>query len=110
MHYRVNRQHPLISVLLEDKIRRGPTEAALKLIEDTIPVNLIAYQATESQQSPPVTDEADVTEIRKMMIDSWKALRLLGRSSVECLQVLSTAEPFNLHPALLQEINEKPPA
>lgn len=110
MHYRINREHPLVSVLLEDKTSRKSVEAALKLIEETIPVSLIAYQAAESQQEPTVPDEAHLAGIRRTMRDAWKALRTLGRTPAECLQLLSTSEPFNLHPALLQELKEQPPA
>lgn len=110
MHYRISREHPLISVLLEDKANRKTVEAALKLIEETIPVSVIAYQASAHQQTFTAQDDDRLSEIRSMMRDAWKALRTLGRTPAECLQLLSTSEPFNLHPVLLQEFKEQPPA
>ena len=108
-HYRINREHPLISSLLMDKASRKPVEAALKLIEQTLPVALIAWQASETTSAPvPAKDTTD--DARKLITEAWKSLRALGRSPAECLALLGTAEPFNHHPALLQELKEHPPA
>lgn len=110
VHYKINREHPLVSALLRDEPNRKIADAALKLIEETIPVSQIVYQASEPQQAPAAPpDKTCLAELRELMKNAWKALREIGRTPDECLTVLTTAEPFNLHPALLQELKEQTP-
>ena len=109
MHYRINREHPMVGALLTDSSTRKTVEAVLRLIEESIPISLIAYQVSESPQSSAAESE-DTKEIRTMLREAWKALRGLGHSHANAIELISIAEPFNLHPALLQELKEQPPA
>jgi hypothetical protein len=109
--YRVNRDHPAIATLLENRQQRSGIEAMLKVIEDSIPVALIAFQSHEEpEQAPYATTEPEVQAMRAMLLQSWHGLLAKGLRNDEILASLAHWEPFNLHPALLQELRENPPA
>lgn len=109
--YRVNRDHPAIAALLENRQQKPGVEAMLKVIEESIPVALIAYQSHEEQElAPSTTTEPEVQAMRAMLLQSWHGLRAKGLRNDEILTALAHWEPFNLHPALLQELRENPPA
>jgi hypothetical protein len=109
--YRVNRDHPAIAVLLEDRQQKPGVEAMLKVIEENIPVALIAYQSQEEPETTPQgSNEQNVPSIKAMLNQAWHGLRAKGLRDAEILTALAHWEPFNLYPALLQEFQDNPPA
>lgn len=96
---------------MEDRQRKPGVEAMLKVIEESIPVALIAYQSQEEPEATtPGSAESDVQSTRAMLHQSWHGLRSKGLRDAEILTALAHWEPFNLYPALLQELRENPPA
>jgi hypothetical protein len=109
--YRVNRDHPAIAILLEDRQQKPGVEAMLKVIEESIPVALIAYQSQEEPEATPQAfAEENVQSIKAMLNQAWHGLRAKGLRDAEILTALAHWEPFNLYPALLQEFQDNPPA
>jgi len=109
--YRVNRDHPAIAALLENREQKSGVEAVLKVIEESIPVALISYQSQEEPEAAsPGFTESDVQSMRAMLHQSWHGLRAKGLRDAEIMTALAHWEPFNLYPALLQELQENPPA
>jgi len=109
--YHINREHPAVASMLgNSKLKQG-VEAMLKVIEESIPVALIAYQSQEETRVTPAdATEPDIQSIRAMLLQSWHGLRAKGLRDTEILTSLSHWEPFNLYPALLQELRDTPPA
>ena len=109
--YLINREHPAIAALLADKHQKAGAEAALQLIEQSLPIMLIAYQSREEVEVSPAPDrEADSQAIRMQMQQAWRALRAAGKPETESIACLALWQPFNQYPELLQEIREHPPA
>ena len=108
--YRINRDHPAIASLLTDRAQNPGVDAMLKLIEESIPVALIAYQSQEeSETSASGPAESEVQSMRAMILQSWQGLRAKGLRESEALALLADWQPFNQHPALLQELRDNPP-
>jgi hypothetical protein len=83
----------------------------LKVIEESIPVALISYQSQEEPEAAsPGFTESDVQSMRAMLHQSWHGLRAKGLRDAEIMTALAHWEPFNFYPALLQELQENPPA
>jgi hypothetical protein len=83
----------------------------LKVIEESIPVALIAYQSQEEPETAPQgSNEQNVQSIKAMLNQAWHGLRSKGLRDEEILTALAHWEPFNLYPALLQELRDNPPA
>lgn len=109
--YQINRDHPAIAVLLEDRRQKPAVEALIKVIEESIPVALISYQSQEEttpeSQKP---SEHNIQAMRAMLHQSWHGLRSKGLRETEALTALAQWEPFNHYPTLIQELKENPPA
>lgn len=97
--YAVNREHPLIQELID---RNPDAEAALRLVEETVPTALIALDASErsDQQALPF-ELAPVDELAQMASDIYRLVRGFGHDHDAALEQLSTMEPFDRFPELL---------
>jgi hypothetical protein len=102
--YRVNRSHPAIQDVLAMASRDVSTlEAALRLIEETVPVQRIWLDATdrgdvvgEAFDGKAESDAADV------LLTLYKHLRArVGMTAAAARDHLSKTEPFNQLPALV---------
>jgi hypothetical protein len=108
--YRINRDHPTVASLLSDRAQKPAIDALLKLIEESIPVALIAYQSQEEPKKPaPSPTEPEVQSMRAMIRQAWYNLRSKGLCSSDALALLANWQPFDQHPALLQELRDNPP-
>lgn len=109
--YLINRDHPAIAALLVDPARKAAAEAALQVIEQSIPTALITYQSREEAEAPsPETQETSIQALRDPMIQTWQALRKAGKTESDALALLAMWEPYNQYPELLQELRESPPS
>ena len=96
--YRINRDHPVISALLQSV---GPEaskdlKAALRIIEETVPVEQIWLDAAEKpdETSQPFHGSTS-KQIRALIVIAYKALRRNRQvSHKEALQLLSRCEEF----------------
>lgn len=103
--YRINRGHPMLATLLASSDTKDAMEAALRMIEEALPVPLIAFSAQEAAVlAPPATKEDELSPIRDALREAFRGLRQKGISPDECFSFLGMWEPFNRHPELIREI------
>jgi hypothetical protein len=98
--YRVNRRHPIIKEALDLKSSRPAVSSAIRLIEETIPVNLITARFSEKsldQEAPFQRSEAEVISM----------MHRLARTVCETMtpaqirEMLVKLEPFAHYPELV---------
>lgn len=108
--YLINRDHPLVLALTASENKKGEVDALLKLVEETLPTLLIAAGGPEyanpSPAPPVVSSQAGV---KAMLLQAWNALRDSGLDHAAAMICLAGWEPFNVHPALLAEVEANPP-
>ncbi|MFI7284673.1 ATP-binding protein [Micromonospora chersina] len=102
--YRVNRAHPVVAAALAgapDTV--GPL---LRLLEETVPVGLIAADSTVSPERVPQTplEDADREDVVRLLQAAMTKLPTDAPSRNAFLQALGSTEPFNRFPDLLAEV------
>jgi hypothetical protein len=111
MRYRLDEEHPAILAVLADA---GPLEpqirAMLRVIEETIPVQRIWLDTTESKETPrigfadsPVTEVASVLEVMYRNLVVRK-----GMSPALAKERLLSTEPFQNFPELVARLPDVP--
>ncbi len=102
--YTINRDHLVVAAALETT---PELEAVLRLTEETVPVPLIAMQATEraDQQASPF-EGADL-DLRRLAESAHAALVANGHDSSAATAALLTIEPFASHPEHLTALAEE---
>jgi Histidine kinase-, DNA gyrase B-, and HSP90-like ATPase len=107
--YIISREHPLIAGALSGE--SGPAiEGILKMVETTLPADLIS---SHTAAVPPQDVEADVSDVEEVLQWFRSLLTAMpedpGRRA-EMAELLADAEPFNLFPGLIREIIDSEPA
>lgn len=103
--YSINREHPLVRELLRLPGARGKLGALLRLVEETVPVPMIAIDQAEQpdKHSEPFQHVAS-REIRELMGEVYRSLRASGSSPAEAKGTLVRMEPFDRYPDLVAGI------
>ncbi len=79
IRYRINRHHPAIAAILRADSNKAERAAALRLIEETIPIPLIAIDHAESpEQQPAAFDSVTAAEMGQMVRQARDQLRGQG--------------------------------
>jgi len=98
-HYSINREHPLVSDILqtagssEKKIR-----ALLRLIEETVPVPLIILNGSTNPDKIQRPFEDAPEEMKRVLEVIWKSLIESGTSKEDAKKILQHMEPFSDYP------------
>ena len=102
IRYRINRDHPVIAAILDGNPSRSERVAALRLVEETVPVPLIAidHAETPEQQAPPL-DSVSLAEVQQMVGQAVTRLRSQGMSDEEIVIVLSSMELCDRYPEVV---------
>jgi hypothetical protein len=98
--YRINRRHPLIKDALDSKTSRPAVSAAMRLIEETIPVNLITARFSEQsldQDAPFQRSEAEIIS----MMDRLATKLCEAMAPEQIREMLLKLEPFAHYPDLV---------
>jgi hypothetical protein len=98
--YRVNRQHPLIKEALDLPKQREALAAAMRLIEECVPVNLITARFSEQsldQGAPFQQSEDDIVLIMARLARSLCA----SMTPVQIREMLLKLDPFAHYPDLV---------
>lgn len=109
IHYRVNRKHPLVDTVRRE-LGKGAEdlEAILRLVEETVPIPLIALDVSEkpdSMSSPyDGVPRADLMAVLERM---YRALRETGLSESQAKTRLAVIEPFDRFPELIASFDEQ---
>lgn len=105
IRYRINREHPVVAALLESvDAPRARRAAALRLIEETVPVPLIAidHAETPDQQAVPL-EGVTSAEVRDLILQMKGQLAANGLDEVTMARVLLSMEPFDRFPEIVAE-------
>lgn len=101
--YTISRQHPLIADALAGT--SGPAiEGILKMIETTLPVDLIGSRPSTA---PPEDAEAETREVEDVLQTFRAMLAGLPKDPdrrAELAELLADAQPFNRFPGLIREV------
>jgi hypothetical protein len=112
IRYRINREHPVVAALLDSiEAPRARRAAALRLIEETVPVPLIAidHAETPDQQAAPL-EGASSSEVRELVIQMTGQLAATGISHEQLARVLLSMEPFDRFPEIVAEALDASPS
>lgn len=108
IHYRVNRQHPLVKELRHDlDDRAADLEAVLRLVEETVPIPMIALNVSEkpdSMSSP--YEESSTADLMEVLQRLYRALRSEGLSDIRARERLAVIEPFDRFPELIASLDK----
>jgi hypothetical protein len=106
--HRLNREHPVIRAAASIEGMKSVLEPLLRMIEESLPVSSIAYQATSEEDSVAEPFQT-VTEgeILSLMRETLQLLVTGGVPADNAVQQLASLNPFCEHPALLQRLNEE---
>jgi hypothetical protein len=105
LHYRLNRDHPAVAALLGSEATLEMRASALRLVEETVPVPLIAIDHSESglRQAGPL-EGCSVSEIEALIVTVRASLAGSGLSSERITQMLLSTEPFDKYPELVAAV------
>lgn len=105
---RLNRQHPIIRAAASIHGMESVLEPLLRMIEESLPVSLIAYQATSEEESVAEPFQtATESEIILLMQQTMQLMIAGGVAAESAASQLASLQPFREHPALLQRLKEE---
>jgi hypothetical protein len=110
VYYRVNQEHPLIQEILKvNEPFRGLIRSFIRLIEETVPVPLIAIDHAEHPEEQTLPFEtAPSKEIMQIIQDIYSALQSSGLSKKAARERLINMDPFHNYPELIASLDDQP--
>lgn len=107
LRYRINRAHPTITAALSGA-ERSSVEAVLRLIEETLPIGLIAAEATLTPNATPQAplDKATPEEVEALFRAALANLPADPGTRDAVTNALRSTEPFNRFPDVLTSVLE----
>lgn len=106
--YRLNREHPLLKCLVSalPSPQRSALRALLNLVEETVPVPLIAINNAERQEQVAAPFEGDAAKAAKVALQIFQMLRGQGMSAAAARKSLGAIEPFDRYPELIGSLTD----
>lgn len=109
MRYRIDLEHPAVrEVLDEGGAQESAIRAMLRVIEETIPVQRIWLDTTEARETPRTgfsgESPAAILEVLQVLYRNFVTKK--GMSPEMARDRLRTTEPFNLHPHLVDQLQD----
>lgn len=104
--YALNRAHPLVANFLVSlsPAQRRQAITVLKLIEETVPIPLIAINTSEREEDQAKPYEGNEADLRKAAQMLYQAFRAQGLKRAEALSKLASTDPFNLFPDIIETL------
>lgn len=107
--YKVNREHPLVSGLLDSALEEtsGLVEQVLALLERSLPLDAIYLDKASHIEPPP---EGRDSQSRYLEALASQIISVLGAgtpAAVQFIENLAAVEPFNRYPALATELVQR---
>jgi len=99
--YKINRDHPLVSKVLDTAEDKAPLRALLELIEQTVPAPLIVINNAETPDGFGRPFEDSPAQLTKAMDEVFRALIEDGHDKPDAARAIVAMEPFNLFPELV---------
>ncbi|MFZ4699475.1 MAG: ATP-binding protein [Candidatus Methylumidiphilus sp.] len=111
MRYHIDREHPAVKAVLDEADALGPQiQAMLRVIEETIPVQRIWLDTTESRETPRTgfagEPTAEIASILSVLFNNMVLRK--GYSPTLARERLLSTEPFNHHPDLVAALPDDP--
>jgi len=103
--YEINRNHPLIA-----PIASGTSvidASILRILEETIPVTLIALGISGSIDQERKAFSSDTNEVKNLLMNAYDLLTNNMQDSQTALDLLQSIEPFSEYPELIQVLREE---
>lgn len=106
--YEINREHPLIQNLLNGLPtgEKSNVSKVLKYIEQTIPVDLISFKASDREVTEIAPFESETQELFEDMKRLTDALTSKGNTRKQAIQALYFIEPYDHYPELIAKLSE----
>lgn len=103
--YKVNREHPLIAAILTGAMqRKRDIESALRLVEETIPVNFILGTFREHAEAQPQPYDGADAELENLIRAVAQSYRAQGFKDREIRKLMLSVEPFQHYPQIIEAI------
>lgn len=99
--YELNRDHPLLQALLRQPVDSSTVQTVLRLIEETVPVPLIALNEAEKPNEQARPYEHTGEEVNTLLRRLYTDLTAAGRPADDTRKLLSLMEPFSYYPHLI---------
>lgn len=106
VHYRINRDHPLVRQLRDLAISRDTVDALLRLVEETVPTTLIAMSQNESESAQADAFETAPSDVVAVLREVYSAMVKSGQAPPDAIQRLAAMEPFGRYPDALAGLSE----
>ena len=105
---RVDRDHPLIAQALDDAGSARPVlERALRVVEETLPVQSIVMEARERPDGDREPFAGRRPEVERMLREALDILVEHGAKPEDALMRLAAMEPFDSHPEVVAIVAEE---
>lgn len=105
--YEINREHPLINMLLNSLNMSPELNQLLRFIEETVPVPLITIKESENPENQGYPFEGiDQNPLIKVMRQMFDKLTKEGKSEDQAKAIILNIEPFNLFPQFIEYLNK----
>ena len=105
-YYRINREHPLVQEAL--KTNRGGLEPLLRLVEETVPVPLLAITNSEhpDKHSAPFEGASakEILPLLRLVYQAMRASKVAHSTAIDRLRVM---EPFDRFPELVETFQQQ---
>ncbi|MGI8998496.1 MAG: ATP-binding protein [Candidatus Limnocylindria bacterium] len=98
VHYRINRDHPLVHQVRESAVSGDTVDALLRLVEETVPTTLITMSQNESESTQANAFETAPSDVVNVLREVYAAMVKTGHSSREAIERLAAMEPFGRYP------------
>ena len=105
--FTINREHPTLKGLRADPARRAAIDAALRVIEEHIPVEAIVGHALEHPNDTLAAFADRDHEVERILRDSLGAMTATGTPPIDALSALAQVEPFDEFPHIIQTLSEE---
>lgn len=105
--YRVNRKHPAVVALLQNQSTPQELERVLRLLEETIPTNMIGIAISEAHDVESIPYAESRSDLLPLLDLLYTSLLEDGNSEEDALVRAATTEPFTTYPEVIQQYREK---
>lgn len=98
VHYRINRDHPLVHHVRKSGVGGGAVDALLRLVEETVPTTLITMSQNESESAQANAFETAPADVVAVLREVYAALVRNGDPPKDAIARLAAMEPFGRYP------------
>jgi hypothetical protein len=103
--YQVNREHPVVVEALEDPSTKN-VRALVRIVEETIPIPLIAIQNAEKPEEQASPFEGTPSkQVSTMAIEIYEAFRRRGSGHLAARDRVLSTDPFQYFPELAEVLD-----